>query len=295
MISGAGSELIGRPRSVTGLYCLVAIAFWYWTPGAAYIASLVADRWAYGGNLAWYLYGDALLAAFVLGAVLIGRPSPREIFGRAPQRRDVLPIALTVAITWCASGAFITLTMVPASYVLPSFVEWWLNWSYPFTFYLHLDGSIPILPNVLRVADLVVITPILEDTIFRGYLLNAWARKWGLFMGLLLSSAVFGAIHPDTIPAMLTGVGFALLYLRTQSLWTPILAHGTYNAMVSVWNVWEIARNGWQYVLPTLEGLRSEWWLGVIELLVVAVLIDRIMRRGALAPLRLPRSSAGAN
>lgn len=273
----------------------MAVAFWYWTPGAAYIASLFADPWPYAASLAWYFYGDALLAAFVVGAVLIGRPVLRQIVGRPPRRPDLLPIAVTVAVTYLVSGALITLTMVPASYVLPSFVKWWLHWAYPLTFYLGPDGSIPVLPNVLRLVDLIVITPILEETIFRGYLLHAWVRKWGLWTGVLFSSAVFGAIHADTVPAMLTGVGFALLYLRTQSLWAPILAHGAYNAVTAIWNVWEIASNGWEYVVPTLEGLRSEWWIGVIELIIVAVLIDRIMRRGALAPLRLPGSSTETN
>ena len=255
------------------------------------MASFLADRSWPSQSLVWYYYGDALLAAFVLGAVLIGRPAVREIVGRAPLPRDIVPISLTVLITFAASAGFITLTMIPLSYLMPSFVRWWLEWSYPYAIYLNADGSIPILPNALRQLDLVVIAPILEEAIFRGYLLHAWVRKWGLWTGVLLSSAVFGAIHPDPIPAMLTGVGFALLYLRTQSLWAAILAHGTYNAVVSAWNTWEIARNGWSYIVPSLDDFRNEWWLGVIQAIVAAILVDRVMRRGALAPLRLPASS----
>ena len=279
-------------RRVTGLYCLVAIAFWYWVPGGAYVASWLADRSWYARSLAYHFYSDALLLAFLAGAVALGRPALREVLGRALVSRDVAPVALTVLTTFCASGALITLTMVPLSYLVPSFVTWWLDWSYPVSLYLAADGSIPVAANALLLVSLVVVTPILEELIFRGYLLNAWVRKWGLWTGVLLSSAVFGALHSDPVPAMLTGVGFALLYLRTRSLWAPIVAHAVYNCAATAWNVWEMARNGWDYDVPTLEELRSEWWLGVVELLVVAVLLDQIMRRGALGPLRLPVSRA---
>jgi hypothetical protein len=278
-------------RRVNGLYCLVAIAFWYWTPGSSLALMLSRGEPWYVNALVLHFYADLLLLAFVAGAIAIGRPTPQEVIGRAPSRNDALPIAVTVAITFCASGAFTTLTMIPLSYVLPAFVDWWLEWSYPFTLYVADQGRVPIAANALRLFSLVVTTPILEELIFRGYLLHAWSRKWGLWMGVLLSSAMFGLIHADTVPAMLTGVGFAVLYLKTRTLWAPIIAHAAYNAVVSVWGIAELASNGWIYQMPSLEEFREAWWLGVLQLLVVAVLLDQVMRRGALGPLRLPATA----
>jgi len=292
---GAGGQGVGREgglsdaqRTVTGLYCLVAVAISFWTPGGAYVGRFFAERDWYAGTLAWHFYHDAIVIAFLIGAIIIGRPSFRKIVGRSPRLGDTTPIALAVVITFLASGAFITLTMVTLSYVLPSFVTWWLDRSYPLVFYVASNGSIPILANIMRLVELIAITPTLEETLFRGYLLHAWVRKWGLWNGVLLSSAVFGAIHPDTVPAMLTGAGFAFIYLRTQSLWAPILAHGVYNAIAAALNVWDLADNKWEYAVPTVADLRSTWWLGVLQLVVVVVLVHRIMRRGALGPLRLP-------
>ena len=277
-------------REVGGVYCLVAIAFWYWTPGARYVASWFADRAWFAPGLAYYFYADALLLAFVAGAVLFGRPTLRDVLGRAPGSRDLAPIALTVIITFCASGAFVILTMVSLSYAIPSFVQWWLEWSYFTVIHIDFDGSIPVAANA-HLASLIVIGPALEEMIFRGYLLRAWSRRWGLWTGILLSSAVFGAIHVDTVAAMLTGVGFALLYLRTQSLWAPFFAHALYNLAVAVWNVLELAGNNWLDLPPTLDDFRSAWWIGVVELFVVVLLVDQILRRGALGALRLPTSA----
>jgi membrane protease YdiL (CAAX protease family) len=279
-------------RSVTGAYCLVAVALWYWSPGSGLVAKLVSGHPWYVTSLVFHYYGDAILLLFVIGAALIGRPELREVLGRAPSSRDITPVALTVAITFCASGALTTLALVPLSFVLPGFVTWYLQWSYPVTTYLAADGSIPVGANVLRFVSLMVLTPILEEMLFRGYLLRAWSEKWGLWTGVLLSSAVFGAIHADTLAAMLTGVGFALLYLRTQSLWAPILAHSAYNLVASAWNLWEMAESGWDYYVQTIDELRDASWIGVLELLVAVLLVDRIVRRGALGPFRLPSRPA---
>jgi hypothetical protein len=111
----------------------------------------------------------------------------------------------------------------------------------------------------------------------------------------VLSSAVFGAVHPDTLSAMVTGVGFALLYLRTQSLWAPIIAHGIYNLVVWLWNLAEVIDNRLEYVPYTIDDLRADWWLGAIELIVVLLIVDRILRRKEiLGPFRLPIPAARA-
>ena len=231
------------------------------------------------------------MLAAIIGTVWIGRPALREVLGRTASPQDVMPVALTVTITFCASGALTTLALVALSFVIPGFVTWYLEWSYPIAVYLADDGSLPVGANLLNFVSLVVITPLLEELMFRGYLLRAWSEKWGLWTGVLLSSAVFGAVHVDTVPAMLTGVGFALLYLRTQSLWTAIFAHAAYNLTVYVWNAIEFAQGGWEYSAQTIGDVRHWAWVGVLELVIVVLLIDRILRYSALGPFRLPSPS----
>jgi membrane protease YdiL (CAAX protease family) len=277
-------------RSVGGVYCLIAIALWHWSPGVERVAQLVPTRSWHAASLVYAFYADLILLAALIGAVWIGRPALRDVLGRTASFRDAGPVALTVVVTFCASGALTALALAVLSYLIPNFVNWYLEWSYPLTFYQSDDGTIPVGANFLRFVTLVVTAPVLEELMFRGYLLRAWSEKWGLWAGVLLSSAVFGAVHVDTVPAMLTGVGFALLYLRTQSLWAAIFAHAAYNLVVYVWNAIEFARDGWQYHLQTIGDVRSASWIGVgvLELVIVVLLVDRILRVSALGPFRLP-------
>jgi membrane protease YdiL (CAAX protease family) len=283
-------------RSVGGIYCLAAIAVWHWLPGADFVANLVSARSGYAIR-SWYaiglvyeFYADLVLSTALIGAIWIGRPALRDVLGRAASRRDAVPIALTVVITFCVSGALTAFSLIALSYLVPGFVTWYLDWSYSHTFYVANDGTIPVGANFLRFVTLVVTAPLLEELMFRGYLLRAWSEKWGLWTGVLLSSAVFGLVHPDTVPAMLTGVGLALLYLRTQSLWAPIFAHAAYNLVVYFWNAIEFASAGWQYHIPTIDDVRSAYWIwtALAELVIVVLLIDRILKGRTLGPFKLP-------
>jgi membrane protease YdiL (CAAX protease family) len=253
---------------------------------------MTPDSQWYWRDLVYNYYSDAILLLFLLGVGLASRLRGRYIYvlGRAPVRQDIHLIVITVVLTFCASSAIVTITFVPLSYLFPNFVAWWLRWSFGPTIYLSMDGALPIGANMLNFVSLVVLSPTLQEFIFRGYLLHRWSKKWGLLNGVVLSSAVFGAIHPDTLSAMVTGLGFALLYLKTQSLWAPIIAHGIYNLIVWLWNLYDVISNHFVYVTYTIDKLRADWWWGAIEIIVVLLLADVILRRKeVLGPFRLPR------
>ena len=277
-------------------YCLAAIVIaWYWQPGSRKLLQMMSDAQWYWWDIVFHYYADMALMLFLAGIVLISQPRDRLVYvlGRAPGRQDIRPIAITVVLTFLASSAIVTLTFLPLSHVLPDFVAWWLRWAYGPIVYVSMDGTLPIAANLLSFASLVVVSPALQELIFRGYLLHRWSHKWGLWYGVVLSSAVFGAVHPDTLSAMVTGAGFALLYLRTQSLWAPIIAHGIYNLVVWLWSLYDVISNRFEYVPYTIDDLRGDWWWGAIELIVVLLIVDRILRRKEiLGPFRLPVPAA---
>jgi membrane protease YdiL (CAAX protease family) len=277
-------------------YCLIAIVVaWYWQPGSRKLARMLADHPWYWWDLVFHYYSDVVLMLFLAGIVLVSRPRDRLVYvlGRGPVRKDIQPIAITVVLTFLASSAIVTLTFLPLSYLFPDFVAWWLRWAYGPIVYVSMDGTLPIGANLLSCASLVVVSPVLQELIFRGYLLHRWSHKWGLWYGVVLSSAVFGAVHADTLSAMVTGVGFALLYIRTQSLWAPIIAHGIYNLVVWLWNLHDVISDRFEYVPYTIDDLRGDWWLGAIELIVVLLIVDRILRRKEiLGPFKLPMPAA---
>jgi membrane protease YdiL (CAAX protease family) len=99
-------------------------------------------------------------------------------------------------------------------------------------------GLVGALVLVLFVA---VLTPIAEELFFRGLFLRAAGRKWGLPIGVVVSSIVFGLFHFEGSPAhgifivavtALYGSVFALLVVRAEGRLGPaIVAHACVNGV----------------------------------------------------------------
>ena len=85
-------------------------------------------------------------------------------------------------------------------------------------------------------AGAVLVAPVAEELIFRGYLLNLWAARWGMWPAVIISSLVFGLFHWErAVFAAPIGLILALVYLKYDSLWPGIFLHGAYNALASPW------------------------------------------------------------
>ena len=87
-----------------------------------------------------------------------------------------------------------------------------------------------------------------EEVYFRGYLHAAFSPRWRTAAVVLVSAALFGMRHALQLSAlggdypwgaaavwsvlgMLFGIILSWLYLRTRSLWPPILAHYVFNGV----------------------------------------------------------------
>ena len=271
-------------------YCFAAILIaWYWQPGSQFFAeSLYRSEW-YWSDLAFHYYGHGVLALFLILAAFVMHLHARDILGRNLARSDLQPILLVLILTYCASLATVTLAYVPLSYLVPDFVSWWISWWFQPVIYIAGDGSFPLGANILSFVSLVILAPLLEELLFRGYLLHRWSKKWGLWTGVLLSSVVFGAVHPDTLAAAITGAGFAMLYLKTQTLWAPIAAHALYNFIAWAWDLFGTVNEGIKYYTYTVDQLLGDWWQGFIAFMIVVLLIDRLLRQSKpLGPFKLP-------
>ncbi len=83
-----------------------------------------------------------------------------------------------------------------------------------------------------------IITGIIEEWFFRGFLLTHYTGIAATRAGLALTSAIFGAVHysPEASPAIpvilsLVGFCFGYFYLKTRNIWVSISAHATYNSL----------------------------------------------------------------
>jgi membrane protease YdiL (CAAX protease family) len=78
-----------------------------------------------------------------------------------------------------------------------------------------------------------LLAPIAEEVVFRG-LIFGYLRRWGLPAALLISTAIFAALHLPAIPAtqIVGGAVFAIAYHIEGSLMVPILIHSLGNLAI---------------------------------------------------------------
>ncbi len=86
----------------------------------------------------------------------------------------------------------------------------------------------------------VLVAPVLEETIFRGYIYPVAARSFGVPGGVLFTGAIFGLLHASQLwggwgqIALLVVVGIVFTYARaaTRSVVASYLMHVSYNSFL---------------------------------------------------------------
>jgi len=91
------------------------------------------------------------------------------------------------------------------------------------------------------VAMAVVVAPLVEETLFRGYLYPLLARSFGIAPGILVTGLCFGAMHGAQLGwtwslvsmLILVGIVLTLVRARTGSVLASYLMHLGYNSLIS--------------------------------------------------------------
>lgn len=95
---------------------------------------------------------------------------------------------------------------------------------------------------MLFVATAVLIAPLAEETIFRGYLYPMFARWFGVVPSIVVTGVLFGLMHgpqlggaKSLIAVMsLVGIIFTAVRARTGSVFASYLMHLGYNSLIGV-------------------------------------------------------------
>lgn len=95
---------------------------------------------------------------------------------------------------------------------------------------------------LLFVAMAVLIAPLVEETLFRGYLYPLFARSFGITPGILITGVLFGMMHGAQLGwtwglvamLILVGIVFTWVRARTGSVFASFLMHLGYNSLISV-------------------------------------------------------------
>jgi len=246
---------------------------YFYLPGYSALYEFIAKTFASGDpNLYWwdivyYVYCAVLFA--VLITVLINRHDiPFKRLFRPIDKRVLLPSVEITAFNFVLSTGLIYLLFLPLSYWAPSFVQAWYI-DLPSVVTLEETGY-PLLPNFFSLLTLVVLAPLVEETVFRGLLFHRWASKYSVYQSTLLSAAIFAALHTDPPGAFVFAICMSYLYVRSKTLWLPILCHSLYNLCVWLLNFVDTLYQGPGYVY-SLADFQDEWIWGLAGLLIAAV------------------------
>jgi membrane protease YdiL (CAAX protease family) len=84
----------------------------------------------------------------------------------------------------------------------------------------------------------IVLAPLGEETLFRGFLYGGFRRFWPMVPAAVASGALFGLGHLQGIefwvlitPLWVVGIGLAILYEKRRSLVASMAAHATFNVI----------------------------------------------------------------
>lgn len=85
----------------------------------------------------------------------------------------------------------------------------------------------------------VLLAPFVEESIFRGVILNRLSLKFKTSTSIIISSVLFGIIHGQlaAFGAILFGITMSILYLKNKNILVNISAHILNNLIVGIGNV----------------------------------------------------------
>jgi CAAX prenyl protease-like protein len=114
------------------------------------------------------------------------------------------------------------------------------------------DGQLNWPLIAVRTLGAALLVPVMEELFWRSFLMR-WVQNpvfegvQPLTVGLraiVISTFLFVLAHTLWLAAIVAGLAYALLYIRSGKLWLPVIAHAVTNGALAVWVV---ATGNWQF------------------------------------------------
>jgi uncharacterized protein len=200
-----------------------------WLRGAASGNGGFDSRWTYGASV--LIVGGLLALWWREYGELASRTLPRA--------REA---ALAVALGLVVFALWINLDAA------------WMTIGEPTAVFVPLNGQgmldIPLV--VVRWIGATLVVPLMEELFWRSFLMR-WLQdpvfesvsphQVGL-KAVALSTFAFMLAHTLWLAAIVAGLVYAWLYIRTGKLWVPVIAHATTNGALGLW---VISTGSWQF------------------------------------------------
>lgn len=116
---------------------------------------------------------------------------------------------------------------------------------------------------VYKTITAIIVAPIIEELIFRKYILGGLLTRYNPRLSILISSICFSIIHIETpltlIPAFFIGLLAGIIYFKTKKISYAILLHFFVNLIIALL---EVFGKSYYFFLYKLD-YRFEYWLFV--------------------------------
>ena len=91
---------------------------------------------------------------------------------------------------------------------------------------------------IIALLFMSVFIPIMEELMFRGFVLDLASEVYGRWAAIFISAILFALIHPlfilTVLNAFWAGLVYGYLRLRTNSLWPSIVLHSLWNGHLAL-------------------------------------------------------------
>lgn len=165
------------------------------------------------------------LAAFTIG-MMIFRIRPVAWLGL---RWRQWPWALLIA-----PATVVSIWIVMAALKISGYMDWMQSLGGEATqesVKVLQESNDPVILGLMAFAA-VIVAPLCEEIIFRGYLYAVAKRYAGPWVGAFFSALVFSVAHGNIVaalPLFMLALVLVFLYEKTGSLWAPIAVHFCFN------------------------------------------------------------------
>ena len=116
-----------------------------------------------------------------------------------------------------------------------------------------------------------------EEMLFRGWLQRVLVARVNYHVAIWVVAFVFSAIHFQFygfVPRMLIGAALGYLYCYMGSLWSPIIAHFTNNAIAVITAF--LSYNGYTSIDFDRLGVGYTWYLSVASIAICVALLSKL-------------------
>lgn len=222
-----------------------------------------------------------LLAPIAVGYIWYEKPTDAYSLNRKP---PVKMIFLVILLMFAITPLINLLSYVNEQMVLPGFMK-----NIEVYFKEMEDAAAQLTEKMLvmnTTSDLIVnlivmaVAPALcEELYFRGTLLNIFSEGRNRHAAIWIVAIIFSLIHFQMygfIPRMILGALLGYLMMWSGSIWVPVIAHFTNNAMAVITSGFGQTNEQ----LKKLEdiGKAETFWYGIVSLLITVLIIREIYK-----------------